>query len=78
MNAVAAGATGRVDEGVGVATGVTAGAAISSTTAGGTDASVADELGADPATKSLNAATSPRSSTVTMIGTPTEISPDPG
>jgi hypothetical protein len=77
VNSATAGATA-ADEGVGVATGVTVGAAISSTTAGGTDASVADELGADPATKSLNAATSLWSSTVTMIGTPTEISPDPG
>ena len=63
--------------GVAAATGAAAGGGVGAAGAGA-DASVADELGAVPATKSLKAATSAPSSTVTIIGTPTEISPDPG
>lgn len=78
--AAATGAAAGVGVGAAAATaGAETGAAIfSSTTGAGADASVADELGAVPATKSLKAATSAPSSTVTIIGTPTEISPDPG
>mmetsp|Transcript_5274 Transcript_5274/g.8790 ORF Transcript_5274/g.8790 Transcript_5274/m.8790 type:complete len:204 (-) Transcript_5274:230-841(-) len=76
--AATAAGVGAAATGAGAAAATTGSAFTSSTAAGGgTDASVAALSGALPASKFLNAATSPSSSTVTMIGTPTATSPDP-
>mmetsp|Transcript_26589 Transcript_26589/g.45252 ORF Transcript_26589/g.45252 Transcript_26589/m.45252 type:complete len:219 (+) Transcript_26589:26-682(+) len=72
----AATGVGAAGAGVGAAAATTGSGAFTSST-GATEASVAEVSGALPATKSLNAATSSSSSTVTIIGTPTVTSPAP-